>query len=1054
MWLIRGALRRPISILVAVIAVALTAVFAISRMRADIFPDLDLPVIYVAQPYGGMSPAQMEGYITYYYEYHFLYVNGIESVESKSIQNTSLLKLTFHAGTDMAEALAQTIGYVNRARAFMPPGTVGPFIMRFDAGTVPVGYLVFSSDSRSLGEIQDLALNRVRPQFATLPGLTSPPPFGGSQRTIVIRVDPDRLRSYGMSPEEVIRAVSTGNVIMPSGSVNIGDETRISPMNSIVTNIDDLLELPIRMGAGPPVSIRDIGTVSDSTDIPTAYALVNGRRAVYIPVTKRPDASTLDVVNEVRANLGRFQALVPDDIKVSYELDQSRNVSASLQAVLSEAALGALLTGLMVLVFLRDWRSAGIVVVTIPFALLAAVIALWGAGQTINVMTLGGLALAVGILVDEATVVIENIHTHLARGVPVAEGVLDASGEVIVPAFLAMLSVVAVFVPSFFMTGVSRSLFVPLSLAVGFSMIASFVLSSSLVPVLSVWLPGSRRASAGAPVHGEDWVDRLRNRLGRLLQRLAPARWILVTAYAAVTIGIVVAVGLSLGREIFPAGGVSQFQLRFRAPAGTKFESTEQLATDVLNEINQAAGPNNVEITLGYVGVQPSSYPINTIFLWTGGSHEGVLQVALKPEAGIRLTDFEETLRRRFSERFPTAQFSFEPGDIVNRIMNFGTSTPVEVAITGPDFPASRTFAAKVREELARIPALRDLQYGQALDYPAIQVNVNRQMAGQRGVTVDQVGRSFAAATSSSRFVAPNYWADPRTGIAFQVQIEVPQPQMTNLDDLRVIPVSADRGSHALLGDVATIGNATIVGEYDRINGQRMVTLTANVAGQDLGRTVGQVDQAIARAGAPPRGAAVVVRGQIGAMRETFTNITAGLVVAVVVIFLLLAANFQSLRLAFVVVSTVPAVLMGVVLMLAVTRTTLNVQSFMGAIMAIGVAVANAILLVTLAEQSRVHATSPLQTAIDAARARMRPVLMTSAAMIAGMIPMALALGEGAEATAPLGRAVIGGLAAATVATLIVLPSVYSLLQQSARVGSPSMDPDDPASAYRRQGAV
>jgi multidrug efflux pump subunit AcrB len=1054
MWLIRAALRRPITILVAVIAVALTAVFAVSRMRADIFPDLDLPVIYVAQPYGGMSPAQMEGYITYYYEYHFLYVNGIESVESKSIQNTSLLKLTFHAGTDMAEALAQTIGYVNRARAFMPPGTVGPFVMRFDAGTVPVGYLVFSSDSRSLGEIQDLALNRVRPQFATLPGLTSPPPFGGSQRTIVIRVDPDRLRAYGMSPDEVIRAVSAGNVIMPSGSVNIGDETRISPMNAVVTNINELLELPIRTGAGPPISIRDIGSVSDSTDIPTAYALVNGRRAVYIPVTKRPNASTLTVVSEVKANLGRFQALVPDDIKVTYELDQSRNVAASLQAVLREAALGALLTGLMVLIFLRDWRSAGIVVVTIPFALLAAVIALWGAGQTINVMTLGGLALAVGILVDEATVAIENIHTHLARGVAVARGVLDASGEVVVPRMLAMLSVVAVFVPSFFMTGVSRSLFVPLSLAVGFSMIASFFLSSSLVPVLSVWLLGRHRVSREEELHADDWVERLRNRLARFLHRLAPARGLLVAVYLVVTVGVVAAIGLTLGREIFPAGGVSQFQLRFRAPAGTKFESTERLATDILDEINRAAGPGNVDITLGYVGVQPSSYPINTIFLWTGGSHEGVLQVALKPDAGIQLVDFEEALRRRFAERFPAAQFSFEPGDIVNRIMNFGTSTPVEIAVMGPDFAASRAFAVKVRDELARIPALRDLQYGQALDYPAIQVDVNRQMAGQLGVTVDQIGRSFAAATSSSRFVAPNYWADPRTGIAFQVQVQVPQPRMTSLDDLRVTPVTGDHGSHALLGDVSKIENATIVGEYDRINGQRMVTLTANVAGQDLGRTVGQVDQAIARAGTPPRGAAVAVRGQIGAMRETFTNITSGLVVAVVVIFLLLAANFQSLRLAFVVVSTVPAVLMGVVVMLAVTRTTLNVQSFMGGIMAIGVAVANAILLVTFAEQARTHDASPLHTAIHAARSRMRPVLMTSAAMIAGMVPMALALGEGAEATAPLGRAVIGGLAAATVATLIVLPSVYSLVQQSARVGSPSMDPDDPASAHRAQGAV
>jgi multidrug efflux pump subunit AcrB len=478
------------------------------------------------------------------------------------------------------------------------------------------------------------------------------------------------------------------------------------------------------------------------------------------------------------------------------------------------------------------------------------------------------------------------------------------------------------------------------------------------------------------------------------------------------------------------------------------------MATDVLDEIKSAAGPNNVDTTLGYVGVQPSSYPINTIFLWTGGSHEGVLQVALRPEAGIRLTDFEETLRQRFTGRFPTAQFSFEPGDIVNRIMNFGTSTPVEVAVTGPDFAANRTFAAKVRDELGRIPALRDLQYGQALDYPAIHVDVNRQMAGQLGVTVDEIGRSFAASTSSSRFVAPNYWADPRTGIAFQVQIEVPQPQVSTLEDLRVMPVSGDRGAHALLGDVATIDNGTIVGEYDRINGQRMVTLTANVSGQDLGHTVGQVDAAIARAGAPPRGGAVAVRGQIGAMRETFTNITAGLVVAVVVIFLLLAANFQSLRLAFVVVSTVPAVLMGVVLMLFVTRTTLNVQSFMGGIMAIGVAVANAILLVTFAEQARVHGTSALQTAIEAAQSRMRPVLMTSAAMIAGMVPMALALGEGAEATAPLGRAVIGGLATATVATLIVLPSVYSLVQQSARIGSRSMDPDDPASAYRSQGTV
>ena len=1046
MWLIRAALRRPISILVAVVAIALTAAFGVSRMRIDIFPDLDLPVIYVAQPYGGMSPAQMEGYITYYYEYHFLYVNGIESVESKSIQNTGLLKLTFHPGTDMSQALSQTIGYVNRARAFMPPGTVGPFIMRFDTGTVPVGYLVFSSESRSLGEIQDLALNRVRPQFATLPGLTSPPPFGGSQRTVVIRVDPDRLRAYHMDADEVIRAVTAGNVIMPSGSVNIGEETRITPINSVVTRVNELLELPIRTGAGPTVFIRDVASVADSTDIPSAYALVNGRRAVYIPVTKRPDASTLSVVNEVKANLGRFQALVPDDIRVSYELDQSGTVSGALRSVVREALLGALLTGLMVLLFLRDTRSAAIVVLTIPFALLAALVALWAAGQTINIMTLGGLALAVGILVDEATVAIENIHTHLARGEAVARGVSDASAEVVVPRLLAMLCVVAVFVPSFFMTGVARSLFVPLSLAVAFAMAASFLLSSAFVPVAAVRLLARHRP----PEDRRDWVEGVRERLSGALATLTRHGGALVTVYVIVTVAITAGVGLWLGREIFPAIGAQAFQLRFRAPAGTKFETTERLAGDVLDEIKKAAGPQNVAVTLGYVGVQPSSYPINTIFLWTGGSHEGVLQIALNPRGGVRLGDLEERLRQRFHERFPDAAFSFEPGDIVGRIMNFGAPTPVEVAVAGPDFAATRTYATALKSQLAAIPALRDLEIEQALDYPAVQIDVDRQRAAQLGVTMDEIGRSFAAATSSSRFVAPNYWADPRTGIAFQVQVQVPQPRMSSLEDLRTVPVGEGDG-RALLGDVARIDNTTVTGEYDRFNGQRMVTLSANVGAEDLGRVATEIDRAIARAGTPPRGANVSVRGQIAPMRQTLNSVAAGLAVAIVVIFLLLAANFQSLRLAVVVLSTVPAVLAGVVLMLAVTRTTLNIQSFMGAIMAIGVAVANAILLVTFAEESRRRSGSARDGAIEAARVRLRPVLMTSAAMIAGMLPMALAIGEGAEATAPLGRAVIGGLAVATVATLTIVPTMFSLTQRRAPLVSSSMDPDDPESVYRRR---
>ena len=1053
MWLIHAALRRPITIIVAVLGVALCSILAIVRMPVDIFPNLNLPVIYVAQPYGGMDPAQMEGYLVYYYEFHFLYITGIESVESKSIQNVGLIKLTFHPGTDMSQALAQTISYVDRARSFMPYGTVPPFVMRFDAGSVPVGYLVFSSQTRSVGEIQDLALNRVRPLFATLPGVSAPPPFGGNQRTIVIHVDPDRLRAYDMPPEEVIKAVSSGNIILPAGNVRTGKLNRIVPSNSVVKNIKDLLDLPIRTGAGPAVFLRDIGTVEDSSDILAGYALVNGRRTVYIPVTKRADASTLAVVNEVKKNLARFESVIPSDIKITYEFDQSRYVKNALSSVAREGILGALLTGLMVLLFLRDWRSSLIVVTTIPFALLAAVVALWAAGQTINIMTLGGLALAVGILVDEATVAIENIHTHLAQGSERARAVLEASREVVQPRLLAMLCVLAVFVPSFFMTGVSRSLFVPLALAVGFAMAASYFLSSSLVPIMSTWIlrEGRFHFQEANAKPGQWTFAWARERWGQVLDRLNPFRWAVVAVYALVAAAIILLLGPQLGREIFPRVSAGMFQVRFRAPTGTRVEETERLTLRLLDEIKKAAGPDNVAITLGYVGTQPTTYPIDTIYLWTSGPHEAVLQVALKPSAHIRVGDLEEKLRRIVPPNFPGCELSFEAGDVVSHIMNFGAPTPVEVATISPDLAADREYAAKLYAELGKIHSLRDLQYEQPLDYPTIDVNVDRERAGQLGVTVEQVGRSLVAATSSSRFVTPNYWADPKSGIAYQVQVEIPQNEMTSIQDVNNLPVLPGAASHPLIGDVARVGYGTTVGEYDRYNGQRMVTLTANVVGEDLGRVSNEINAAIKRAGEPPRGARVSVRGQIDPMSQTFTNLGIGLILAVVVIFLLLAANFQSLKLSFAVLSTVPAVICGVILILLITGTTLNVQSFMGAIMAIGVAVANAILLATFAEEYRRAGATAAQAAVRAAQTRMRPILMTTLAMVAGMVPMALALGEGAEQTAPLGRAVIGGLLASTMAALTILPSVFSIIQGRASVASSSLDPDDPESAYNHQ---
>jgi multidrug efflux pump subunit AcrB len=1047
MWLLRSALRNPISVVALSLSMALCSILALTRMPIDIFPNLNLPVIYVAQPYGGMSPAQMEGYLVYYYEYHFLYITGIEAVESKSVQNVGLLKLTFHPGTDMSQAMAQTVGYVDRARAFMPPGTVAPFIMRFDAGSVPVGYLVFSSATKSVGEIQDLALNRVRPLFATLPGVSAPPPFGGAARTIVVSVDPERLRAYRMAPEEVVQALNNGNTIVPAGNVRTGDLLRLAPINSVVSNIKDLQNLPIRTGAGPTVFLRDVGTIEDSSDIITGYAEVNGRRTVYIPVTKRADASTLAVVNEVKASLAQFQSVVPADIKIDYEFDQSSYVRNSLLSVVKEGLLGAVLTGVMVLLFLRDWRSALIVVATIPFALLTAVVALWGAGQTVNIMTLGGLALAVGILVDESTVVMENIHSHLGAGRGRAVAVLEASKEVQIPRLLAMLCILAVFVPSFFMTGVSRSLFVPLSLAVGFAMAASYLLSSTLVPVLSAWILREHTPEA------EDTpslLHRVRDTLGRILNRLFAIRGLTVTAYVVVSVVVVALLGPYLGREIFPRVSSGQLYLRFRAPVGTRVETTERLTLGVLDAIQQEAGAGNVGVTLSYVGAPPPNYPINTIYLWTSGQHEAVLRVALNPDSGIRAEQFEERLRKVLPDKFPGCQFSFEGADIVTQIMNFGAPTPVEINVGGPDLGVDRAFAAKLRSEVAKIPALRDLQYDEPLDYPSININVDRERAGQLGVTTAGVGRSFLAATSSSRFVAPNYWADPRSGVAYQVQVQVPQSDVASIQDVEHIPVTLGAASHPLMGDVAQVGYGTVVGEYHRLNGQRMVTLTANVSGEDLGRISSELDSAIKRAGELPRGVKVTVRGQIGPMKQTLTNLGVGLLLAVLVIYLLLAATFQSLKLAFVVLSTVPAVISGVLFMLLLTGTTLNIQSFMGAIMAIGVAVANAILLVTFAEEYRREGNAATDAASHGAKTRMRPILMTSMAMIAGMVPMALALGEGSQQTAPLGRAVIGGLLFATAATLMILPLVFSLVQQRAGVRSPSLDPDDPASAFAR----
>lgn len=1045
MNLARLALRRPRSVLVALAALAATAWFAILRMPRDVFPPLGVPTIYVAQPFGGMDPAQMEGFLTYYYEYHFLYLTGIEHVESRSIQGAAIIKLQFHPGIDMSQAMAETVAYVNRARAFMPPGAVPPFVMRFDAGSVPVGNLVFASETRSVAEMQDAALNKVRPMFATLPGVSAPPPFGGSSRSIVVGLKPGRLAALGLSPDDVVSALAAADTISPSGNASVQGSFPIVPLNSVPKNIRDLEGAPIRPGAFPPILLRDVADVTDGSDLITCYALVNGRRTVYIPVTKRPEASTLSVVQAVRENLGRFQSALPSDIRVSYEFDQSPFVSRAVAALASEAGLSAVVAGLMILFFLRDVRSVGIVVLSIPLSLAAAVFALWLTGNTVNLMTLGGLALAVGILVDEGTVCLENIHAHRLAGKSAARAAYDATVETNGPRVLSMLCVLAMFIPALFMTGAARALFLPLALAVGFAVAASYFLSSTLVPVLAVqFLPKS--GAGRAPTH--DWFEPWRRRYGGVARRLGRGRVAVVLAYAAALAAVALGVWPRLGQEIFPAVDSGQLQLRLRAPAGWLVERTEGVARRTLEIIKEEAGPDQVAITLAFVGVHAPNYPIDLVYLWNGGPEEGVIQAQFKPTMRTPMPEFRERLRARLRLELPEVRFSFEPSDIISRVMSFGAPTPIEVAVAGPDLAADAAFAEKVRDRLAKLPFLRDLQQVEALDYPSLNVAVNREKAGLLGVRMSDVARALTPATSSSRFTTPIYWPDPSSGVAYQVQVEIPPGVLNSAEELRNVSISREHGSSLLLRQVADVTAGKSVGQYARYNMQRLVTLSANFEGVDLGRASREVEGALRDLGSPPARINVTLRGQAAPLHELFGGLQSGLLAAVGVVLLLLTAFFQSATLAALVLAAAPAAVAGALVGLWLTGTTVNLESYIGVILSVGVAVANAILLVHFAERRRRAGADALEAAVEGARSRLRPILMTSFAMFAGVLPMALGLGEGGAQTAPLGRAVAGGLAGATIATLLALPALYALVRARSGRQSASLDPDDPESLH------
>jgi len=1060
------AMRRPVTTLMLVVALISGGALAYNRMRVDIFPSLNVPKIYVFLDYIGMSPDQMEGFIVNQLELYFQYVDGIQDINTRNIQQVALCELSYFPGTDMGQAMAQVVAMSDRAMSWMPKGTLPPMIMRMDAGSVPVGYLVFESEKTSLGAMGDLAQNIIRPLVQKfVPGTVAISPFGPNMRSIVINVDPQKLLDYNLTPRQVIDALAKGNTIIPAGNIYVRDSMPVVANNATVVDIQRLGDIPLRMERN--VYLRDIATIQDDTDITYGYALVNGKKSVYLPIIKKDTGSTLTVVADVRKSMQLFRDAVPKDVSVNFEFDESPTVVAAVESVATEGMIGAGLTGLMILLFLRDWRSVLVVVANIPLALLGSLFGLWVTGNTINIMSLGGMALAIGILVDESTVTVENVHVQMQLTENIASAVLHGSLITAVPRLLALLCILSVFIPAFIMADPLRSLFMPLTLGVGFAMISSYLLSSTFVPIMCVALLKHKRHGG----EGRGLFDRIVEGYRKVVSRFVGLRRLVVPIYLGACGLVIWLLGVQIGNELFPQIDSGQFVLRFRPPPGSNFELTRQMAVKCLEEIEREARPENIQITMGFVGQVAPNFGIDNMVLFMRGPDDGQLRVALREDSGIKLDAFRERLRKVLPGRVipwlatrlerggvsreealrqaKMSTFGFQPGDIVTNVMSFGSATPIAVRVVGTDLKMVRQHAEKIAGEMKRIPSLRDVQFEQELDYPSVEVVIDREKAGLSGAKVEDLVHALVMATASTRFTNLNYWVDVKTGFDYLVQLQIPPLRLDKPEDVETLPLeSVNPLVNLMVRDVASVYKGLRPGELDRDMSQRYVTLVANVEGEDMGRASRQVARAIAAAGAPPRGVRVEPMGQLPPMLEMFKALGIGLAVAVFVIFVLLTAYFQSPRLALISIGAVPGVIAGIATILYVTDTSLNIESFMGSIMCLGVSVSNSVMLVTFMDEHWKGGSPSTEAAILGAGERLRPILMTACAMTVGMVPMALALERGSQMQAPLGRAVIGGLVMSTFATLLVLPSIFALVIGKREARSPSIYPDDPESAH------
>ncbi len=1046
MWIVRLALRRPYTFIVAALVIIVLGAVSIARMPKDIFPEIDIPVVSVIWSYPGIAPEEMERRVSTVTERAFTTtVNDIEHMESQSMFGYSVLRIFFQPNAKIEAAVAQINAQSQSILRILPPGMFPPSILRYNAASVPVLQITGSSNTLSEQEIYDYGLNFIRTQLATVQGASVPLPYGGKYRQIMVDLDPQALYARGLSATDISNAVNAQNLIIPAGSAKMGPREYSVRLNSSPEVVDELNNIPIKQVNGATIYLKDVAQVRDGYQVQTNIVRENGRRSILLTVLKSGGASTLDVVDRVKQALPRIQATLPRELNLKYLFDQSLFVRASLNNVVREAITAAFLTAMMILLFLGSWRSTFIVAISIPLSILTSIIALHFLDQTLNVMTLGGLALAVGILVDDATVEIENIHRNLGQGKPIKRAILDGAQQIAVAAFVSTLAICIVFVPVVFLSGSAKWLFTALAMAVVFAMLASYLLSRTLVPTLVMYLLRSevhlhnraegwdygrpagffRRIHLGFEKRFEAMRERYREALAWSLEHRKIVICLFV-AFSAASLGLLPLIGT----DFFPQVDAGQFRLHVRAPAGTRIEETEHIFTKVEDAIRRVIPSGELSLMLDNMGLPFGSTNVAYTDPSTTGPADGEILVSLNEQHHGATSHYVRQLRRELKREFPDLSFFFQPADIVSQILNFGLPAPIDVQIAGRNVEANYKLAREIEAEVAKVPGAADVHLHQVVNAPELRVNVDRNRAEDMGLTQRDVANSLLISLSSSGQVAPNFWLNPENSVNYNLSVQIPQYRIHSMDTLGSTPITTGgNAAPQLLSNVATVQRRTTMEVVSHYNVQPVFDVYANVQDSDLGTVSKAVAKIVDRFRPKlPRGSFVAVRGQVESMTSSFVSLGAGLIFAVLLVYFLMVVNFQSWMDPLIIMMALPGALSGILWMLFVTQTTISIPSLMGAIMSIGVATANSILLVTFANDQRMAGNDLKGAALAAGHVRLRPVLMTALAMIIGMLPMALGFGEGGEQNAPLGRAVIGGLIVATFATLFFVPVIYSLL--------------------------